>query len=265
MLNRMLILWILYAGIAGFALGGTFVSSFLFPDAQVHADSTKAEEQSADSHSKEKTEQALARYTLWLTAFTGILAFATIGLGIATVGLYLTGEKQIGVAQQALTDLERPYLFIVNYNWLLIEKADEHGWKYGVGYAVSNGGKLPAFIRSVEVGLGFGPNIPPLEDQPPINELLTAPLLASGENRVLAQGMADFGGSPRECQIRGGLHLHVQHISSQRSFALASRTVCQTKLLTASGPPHSSGHQWSLIQPGQEPCVSPVDGHGCSR
>jgi hypothetical protein len=68
MLNRMLILWILYAGIAGFALGGTFVSSFLFPDAQVHADSTKAEEQSADSHSKEKTEQALARYTLWLTA-----------------------------------------------------------------------------------------------------------------------------------------------------------------------------------------------------
>jgi hypothetical protein len=126
-------------------------------------------------------------------------------LGIATVGLYLTGEKQIGVAQQALTDLERPYLFIVNYNWLLIEKADEHGWKYGVGYAVSNGGKLPAFIRSVEVGLGFGPNIPPLEDQPPINELLTAPLLASGENRVLAQGMADFGGSPRECQIRGGL------------------------------------------------------------
>ena len=36
-----------------------------------------------------------AYFTLWLVAFTGVLAVSTIGLGIATLGLYKTGEKQI--------------------------------------------------------------------------------------------------------------------------------------------------------------------------
>lgn len=44
---------------------------------------------------KEETDEALAQYTLWLMVFTGILALATIGLGVATFFLYLTGEKQI--------------------------------------------------------------------------------------------------------------------------------------------------------------------------
>lgn len=48
----------------------------------------------------ESVEAATARYTWWLTAFTGILAIATIGLGIATLGLYFAGERQLEHARQ---------------------------------------------------------------------------------------------------------------------------------------------------------------------
>jgi hypothetical protein len=44
---------------------------------------------------KEEIDEALARYTWWLMAFTAALAIATIGLGGATYGLYRTGEKQL--------------------------------------------------------------------------------------------------------------------------------------------------------------------------
>lgn len=62
------------------------------------------------STEKEKTDEALAEYTLWLMAFTGILAVATIGLGAATVGLYLTGEKQVAITREALVGDQRAWL-----------------------------------------------------------------------------------------------------------------------------------------------------------
>jgi hypothetical protein len=72
---------------------------------------------------------------------------------------------------------------------------------------VINGGKLPAFIKAVKVGMRFGSSIPPVEDSPPIHELLTAPLVAGGENRVVTQGFVDAAdaGPAHECKIRGGI------------------------------------------------------------
>lgn len=62
------------------------------------------------STEKEKADEALAEYTLWLMTFTGILAVATIGLGAATVGLYLTGEKQVAITREALIGDQRAWL-----------------------------------------------------------------------------------------------------------------------------------------------------------
>ena len=59
---------------------------------------------------KEKTDEALAEYTLFLMVFTGILAIATIGLGAATVGLYMTGEKQVELTRKALVGDQRAWL-----------------------------------------------------------------------------------------------------------------------------------------------------------
>jgi hypothetical protein len=76
---------------------------------------TTAEHRSASDQAaqeKEKTDEALARYTWWLTFFTGILAFATIGLGISTLGLYLAGERQLKLARNEFVSTHRPKLII---------------------------------------------------------------------------------------------------------------------------------------------------------
>jgi hypothetical protein len=103
----------------------------------------------------------------------------------------------------------RPYLFILDYNWLLTEKAKANDFKCGVVYSVSNGGKLPAFIRSVKSGIKIGGSTPSdMHDEPLIHDLLTAPLIAGGEQRMVIQGFADEDGeSVHECQIRGGIAL----------------------------------------------------------
>src|ERR1700733_2459461 len=114
MLNRVVIVWIVYAGVMGFAVGGSFVAAYQIPLSQ-HESSTNPEQNPSDQNSKEKSNEALARYTLWLTMFTGVMAFATVGLGIATVGLYATGEKQIKIAlrtAQAAIGVEIPRLLI---------------------------------------------------------------------------------------------------------------------------------------------------------
>ena len=103
--------------------------------------------------------------------------------------------------------MERPYLFILDYNWLLAEKAKADGHKCGVGYSVMNSGKLPASIKAVKVGLRFGASIPPMDDEPPIHQLLTAPFIAGGEKRLITQGFEDDTDPPRECEIRGGIAL----------------------------------------------------------
>lgn len=41
------------------------------------------------------TEEAIAYYNKWLMFFTAILAVSTVGLGVATIGLYFAGERQL--------------------------------------------------------------------------------------------------------------------------------------------------------------------------
>lgn len=48
-----------------------------------------------------------AYFTIWLVAFTAVLAVSTIGLGAATIGLYLTGEKQAKLAAEGFAAQSR--------------------------------------------------------------------------------------------------------------------------------------------------------------
>jgi hypothetical protein len=94
--------WPLFAAIMGFALGGSVFWGLYGPNTTIEQ-ADAAYEQRTSQHEakskKEETDEALARYTFWLTGFTGVLALATIGLGSATLGLYLTGEKQVRFTQ----------------------------------------------------------------------------------------------------------------------------------------------------------------------
>jgi hypothetical protein len=162
--------------------------------------------------------------------FTIVLAISTIGLWLATNKLWEAGERQLTLlaetsaeqskdmqasiaaanrsaraAESALTELERPYVFILDYNWLLINHDKANG-QAGWMYVVANGGKLPAFIKRVSMGFSFRGVIPPLEDRPPVHELLTAPLIAAGERREVIQGLVlESGDTVLEYEIRGGM------------------------------------------------------------
>lgn len=95
------IFWPIYAGLMGFALGASFFFGMYgrnVPESSVTAQHEKKSADETTKSKKDETDEALAFYTLWLMAFTGILAFATIGLGAATVLLYATGEKQFKFA-----------------------------------------------------------------------------------------------------------------------------------------------------------------------
>jgi hypothetical protein len=150
----------------------------------------------------------------FLETYNGaITALATVAIGIFTCVLVIVTRRQailtkasVKISERALTELERPYLFILNYNWLLTEKAKISDLNCGTVYSVMNGGKLPAFIKSVKFGMKFGDSIPAVHDEPPIHELLTAPLIGGGQEREVITGFGDESGeSPRRCQIRGGM------------------------------------------------------------
>jgi hypothetical protein len=81
----------------GFMLGASFFFGMCGRNVTEGTPTAQHEQQAPNEAAKSKkdeTDEAIAFYTLWLMAFTGILAFATIGLGGATVLLYATGEKQ---------------------------------------------------------------------------------------------------------------------------------------------------------------------------
>ena len=171
---------------------------------------------------KQESDRQLVKLTGDLARYTELLFIATVVLAVATAGLVGFGyfqsrdakrsiaaaETSARIAERALTELERPYLFILDYNWLLTETAKAGGLKCGLVYSVANGGKLPAFIKAVKVGIRIGESIPSMDDVPPVHDLLTAPLIAGGEQRLVTQGFTIEDDEPAlEYQIRGGTAL----------------------------------------------------------
>jgi hypothetical protein len=191
----MAIAWALYAALLGFVLGGSFVWGTLEPPHSLAQQQRTAEEhQRPDSHAKEKTEEALARYTLWLTICTGVLAFATIALGIATAGLYLTGEKQIEIARantDALINSERAHLFIgIKSETVAKIVGMAGGWDHspsmweaktdapGVGYFFINHGRTAAILKEIGermIVANTFPDVYHIDLRETPNELVIAP------------------------------------------------------------------------------------------
>jgi hypothetical protein len=75
----------------------TLVNKRPSPDVNRRTDHSAKEEN--------KTDEAIAEYTFWLTAFTGILAIATVGLAVYTARLHAAtaGLKSLAESQEKLT------------------------------------------------------------------------------------------------------------------------------------------------------------------
>ena len=170
-MQRWWVMWPLFAAIMGFALGSSVFWGLYGPNTTIEQ-ADAAYEQKAAKHEakskKEETDEALAWYTLWLMGFTGVLAFATIGLGVATVGLYLTGEKQIRLIrrnsatqsrqmQNSITEAKRAAdiaeraLVASNRPWIKVDIAvggpiryDVNGVNFTFNYVLTNIGHAPA-------------------------------------------------------------------------------------------------------------------------
>jgi hypothetical protein len=182
-----LFFWPLFAAIMGFALGGSYVFGLYGPQATAQYASNAAKHEPAEHDAKpkkEETDEALAYYTLWLMVFTGILAVATVALGGATFGLYLTGEKQIehnaevagaqasamqesialakisadaakqsaDVARDSLIHTQRAYVRVANFPWLWRGDTDRPGkFFYDITPIIENAGNTQTVDAKINV------------------------------------------------------------------------------------------------------------------
>jgi hypothetical protein len=134
----------------GFGAGVWRASNIPHPSINHNATAQK-ESQPNPEAPKESTEEAIARYNKWLTVFTGILAIATTGLGIATVGLYFAGERQLKLTERSANSaiaLQRPRLFIGHTH--ILQDVDPMTGNQTVfcNYDIENYGQSPAILDS---------------------------------------------------------------------------------------------------------------------
>ena len=143
------------------------------------------------------THDAITVYTFFLALFTAVLsgtAFVQIRYliradylarrsSIAARRAANASIRQAKIAEAALTQLERPYIFIFGIG--AAARDDETG-RFFVEYTVANYGKMPAIIEAPHIGFeidnGGQPPIPTLVADD--HALLVSPILQSGEVRT---------------------------------------------------------------------------------
>lgn len=139
--------------VLGFFVGASFYWGVYGTNIRQAAGSTieqtmeKIDKAEADAR-KEKADEALARYTYWLTVLTGVVGAATVGLVIATALVYITGEKQLGVigdlSKRQADDtrtLQRAYLTVLPRGVKPYRSTPD---KLGCDVGIYNAGNLPA-------------------------------------------------------------------------------------------------------------------------
>jgi hypothetical protein len=113
---------------------------------------------------------------------TIVIAAFTATLWMATSGMTQTAGESVRIAERALADIERPYIYIFNPSGFKLETNIEDPFFY-FQYSVANYGKTPASIESAFVGISAG--ITPKRPRAVIgwDEFLVSPLFVSGERR----------------------------------------------------------------------------------
>src|SRR5262249_36392494 len=110
-------------------------------------------------------------------------------------------EKSAAVAHDALTQLERPYIFIFGAKQIF---EAEDSKDFYTTYTVANYGKLPAIIEGAWIDWVISdkaepPSPPLLEDG---HTLMTAPIFGAGEKRESLKGYIPQGMSTGEIVAR---------------------------------------------------------------
>jgi hypothetical protein len=255
------------------------------PHVPINQNAAEQKERAANAEGpKESTDQAIARYNKWLTIFTAILAVATVGLGFATVGLYFVSQRQlrhaevearrarawrlrdderlreqIDIARQnanaasqqaraaeaALTQLERPYLFIFGVRAI---KQGAESSSFFVEYTIANYGKMPAIIEGPHIGFEISDRgAPPM----PLllfdgHSLMTSPIMQAGEQRIgikeyVPAGMVGPDVVVHIDRINGESEVGPMFVTPGEDFDVFFRAVIQYR------GPFTSGHETGAV------------------
>jgi hypothetical protein len=107
---RRLIPWSLFAGVMGFVIGGSYVAALQMP---LPSNNTASQ----TSNQTNAGDSILSRFWRWtasdpLPFYTSVLALFTAVLSGSTIALWLATNRNAKIAERALTEHERPWLFL---------------------------------------------------------------------------------------------------------------------------------------------------------
>jgi hypothetical protein len=113
---------------------------------------------------------------------TAFIAAFTFTLWQSTKRMTQATGESVRIAERALADLERPYIYIFNPSGFELELNQEDPFYY-FRYSVANYGKTPARIESAFVGMSAGAE--PKQPRAVIgwDDFLVSPLFTSGKRR----------------------------------------------------------------------------------
>lgn len=124
---------------------------------------------------------------------TLIVAIATAILAFSTIGLWRVTNRSVDIAERALTEVERPYVFVFNPHWSTSDGPIELLPNPLVLYTVANYGKTPAIIDDAMMTIVANTSIPRnVEREHAGYSLFTSPIMQGGEIRNLAKFPTDF-------------------------------------------------------------------------
>ena len=95
----------------------------------------------------------LQTYNGAMTAATIVIAAFTTVLGVFTVKLAYFTKKSVRIAERALTDLERPYIYIFGAKGVELESGNPNWF---LKYSVANYGRTPATIETISTKISVG-------------------------------------------------------------------------------------------------------------
>lgn len=153
-------------GIAIFSVGEILSSSSVLQSSQTEEQQSPSHASSEESE-KLSIDRRIARYTMWLAAFTGILAVSTIFLWWAT----RNAAKAAKAATEHIPRVERAYI-VGGGPWQVSNAPQDIAF-----VSIGNYGKTGAILKCVEFGFCKEEDFPP---DGVVSELLNAGRLIPG-------------------------------------------------------------------------------------
>jgi hypothetical protein len=148
-----------------------------------------------------------------------ITALATVILTLSTIALWVATKESADVARRALTDLERPYIFIHSISWGEAPSDDDNSPPEDdnpfVRYRVSNEGRLPAIVDSITLGTTIGITPGAMHES---DILEGEPIMPPSDRRRFAKGLPDDTPSSQAIFSQYGSVFNIPEIKPGEDF-----------------------------------------------